>query len=145
MDMTKAELLKRLQEAVTWKEWKGLESDPDFPISKYNREFLLEMKQAEIKEKKRISMNQILKLRKLLRDFLAEYMADKPQWWKWIIMACIYLTYVAERPMHPIEVVGAKTEIVDGKTTYKCPMKSKEKGTVCDYCVCEYLEEGEEA
>ena len=64
MDMTKAELLKRLQEAVTWKEWKGLESDPDFPISKYNREFLLEMKQAEIKEKKRISMNQILKLRK---------------------------------------------------------------------------------
>ena len=90
-------------------------------------------------------MNQILKLRKLLRDFLAEYMADKPQWWKWIIMACIYLTYVAERPMHPIEVVGAKTEIVDGKTIYKCPMKSKEKGTVCDYCVCEYLKEEEEA
>ena len=142
MEITKKELLENLRRSVSWREWKRLREDPQFPVSKHNRESLLEMKDKTAESGNgRIAVRDILRLRKLLSDFLSEYMKEQPQWWKWIILSCIYLTYVAERPMHPLDVVGIKTETVNGKKLYKCPMKSREKGTVCDYCVCDFLDE----
>ena len=131
-----------MRQSISWKEWKRLREDPDFPISQHNRKSLLEMKEKAVEDKNgSVAIRDILRLRKLLLDFLSEYMKDQPQWWKWIILSCVYLSYVAERPMHPLDVVGIRTELSDGKTTYRCPMKSREKGTVCDYCVCDFLDE----
>lgn len=138
MYITNIELLRKLNSAITPKEWFDIREDSDFPISRYNKVFLLQMRRTSIswQEEKEISMNEILQLRNLLKSFLREFMADKPQWWKWIIIACIYRTYIAEKPMHPLPVVGIWTEEVKGKTVYHCPEKSDEKGSVCKYCVC---------
>lgn len=143
MIITNIELLRKLNNAVTPQEWFDLREDSDFPISRYNKVFLLQMKRTKIRweDEKELSMNEILKLRNLLKDFLRQYMADKPEWWKWIIMACIYRTYIAEKPMHPLPVVGIQTEEVKGKTIYRCPERSLEKGSVCKYCVCRGMED----
>ena len=142
MYITNIELLRKLNNAVTPQEWFDLREDSEFPMSRYNKVFLLQMKRTKIswEEEKEISMQEILKLRNLLKAFLKEYMADKPQWWKWIIIACIYRTYIAEKPMHPLPVVGIQTDVINGRKIYYCPEKDDSKNSVCRYCVCRKLE-----
>ncbi len=75
----------------------------------------------------------------VLKDYLSQHLPDKQQAWKYIIISSIYLTYIAERPMHPIEELGIKvTENKDGRL-YECPNKSAKRDTSCYYCVCRKL------
>lgn len=143
MKITKTELLHKLQSGVSETEWKEFLENPEFPISKYNRITLMEMKDAKVGQEKEVSVNEILKLRRLLKDFLSEYMKEKPEWWKWIIIVCVYQTYVAEKPMHPIEVMKIRVRNEAGKTIYECPGKTEDKNTVCYYCVCQAMPDGE--
>ena len=80
---------------------------------------------------------------KWTKDFLSEYMKEKPEWWKWIIIVCVYQTYVAEKPMHPIEVMKIRVRNEAGKTIYECPGKTEDKNTVCYYCVCQAMPDEE--
>ncbi len=57
-----------------------------------------------------------------LRDYLTEYMAEQPEGWKYIILACLYLTFLSEWPMHPIDRLGIR--VTEGGTVYECPQKS---------------------
>ena len=78
MKITKTELLHKLQSGVSETEWKEFLENPEFPVSKYNRITLMEMKDARVGQEKEVSVNEILKLRRLLKDFLSEYMKEKP-------------------------------------------------------------------
>ena len=134
--MTKAHLLKRLQDAVSPMEWESLSMDQNLPISAFNRTVLVELKSAVAAEEQTVSEDLILELYETIKAYLKEHLADKTDGWKWIMIASIYLTFVAERPMHPIDLLGIKTKSEHGKVTYECPCKSNERNTTCYYCVC---------
>ena len=70
-----------------------------------------------------------------LSAYLNEYMADRPEGHRWIILACLYLTFAERLPMHPQS--AAKWVEKDGR--YYCPSMAPESIT-CKYCMCESIE-----
>lgn len=136
MTLTRSHLLERLQAAISADEWDLITNDTAYPVSSFNRSVLSGLRCAVLHDDKILPENQVCGLHTVLRDFLAEHMADKPESWKWILISCIYLTFIAERPMHPIDTMGIKVTAVDGKTIYECPSKSAGDKTACHYCVC---------
>ena len=70
-----------------------------------------------------------------LSAYLNEYMADRPEGHKWIILACLYLTFAERLPMHP---QSAAKWVEKGGRQY-CPSMAPESIT-CKYCVCESIE-----
>ena len=84
-----------------------------------------------------ISVARAAGLYEALRTYLAEYMKEQPEGWKYIILASLYLAFLAGRPMHPIDLLKINVIETESGTIYKCPQKSVTKGTACDYCVCE--------
>ena len=72
-----------------------------------------------------------------IREYLDIYMSDAPAGHRWIVLASLYLTYVARRPMHPIERADVIVESRDGSVRYCCPNKIPGDNPICDACVCE--------
>lgn len=136
MAFTKSKLFRELQQSVTAAEWDALERDTGLSVSKFNRSVLLGWKNEKIQDGLEIPEDQVFGLHTVLREHLETYMGDNPGGWKWVILSCIYLAFIAERPMHPVEVLGIREVTEDGKTVYECPEKSSGKNTACRYCVC---------
>lgn len=134
--MTKSELLKRLQKAISPEEWESVLTDQTLPVSDFNRGVLLELKAAEVMDERELCRDKVTGLWDVLREYLREHLPGRPAGWKWIIISSIYLTFVAERPMHPVDLLDIKVTAQEGKAVYECPSKSKIKHTTCDYCVC---------
>lgn len=140
MVITKSDLLKQLFHAITDDEWIEIAQNKEFPVSGFNRSVLLEMKGADIASgPDGIKKEDVDGLHKAIKDYLEQYFSDKRDGWKWIIISCIYLTYIAERPMHPIDSLNIKKVTVDGGHIYECPCKSNSKNTTCHYCVCKRM------
>lgn len=140
MVITKTNLLKQLMNAITDDEWIELAQSRDLPISAFNRSVLLEMKTADANDgANAIQEAEVTGLHQVLKDYLEKHLCDKPDGWKWIIISCIYLTFIAERPMHPIDAMDIKETTVDGERIYECPRKSKDGHTTCHYCVCKQM------
>ena len=137
MALTKSDLLRRLREAVSQEEWEGLAADGLF-VSGFNRNVLLEMQTAEIPEGD-LQEQKVIKLHMILKDFLQDHMKENPEGWKWVILSCIYLTFLAKRPMHPVEMMDIKVSEINGKTVYECPQKANGQNTACYYCVCQRM------
>ncbi len=137
--MTKTELLIRLQTAISETEWEQLQNRT-LPVSDFNHEILMEIKDAQPdKENTSIDIQAVENLTGILRNYLSQHLSDKPHAWKYIIICCIYLTFITQRPMHPIEKLDIKvTESKEG-TLYECPQKSSKKDTSCYFCVCKKL------
>ncbi|MDE7245935.1 MAG: DUF3786 domain-containing protein [Oscillospiraceae bacterium] len=136
--MKQAELLERLRQAVSPEEWAALEKNSSLPVSPFNRKVLLEMRDASAPDGE-IPVERAAGLYETLQAFYAECMAEQTAGQKYVTLACFYLTFVAGRPMHPIEQLDIKaTETGDG-IVYECPEKSTLKKTVCDYCVCKRM------
>lgn len=115
MVITKSDLLKQLFHAITDDEWIEIAQNKEFPVSGFNRSVLLEMKGADIASgPDGIKKEDVDGLHKAIKDYLEQYFSDKQDGWKWIIISCIYLTYIAERPMHPIDSLDIKEVTVDG-------------------------------
>ena len=68
-----------------------------------------------------------------LGAFLAKYMADKPEGHRWIVLACVFLAFVVNEPMHPQAVVGWE-EVSLG--VYVCPAHEGGEGSLCRWCAC---------
>ena len=134
--MKKAKFLAQLRQALSHVEWEALEQNIRLPISVFNREILLEMKDKPAVGDDEISIEQASGLYETLGVYLAEYMADQPEGWKYIILASLYLTFVAKRPMHPIDLLGISVTETADITIYECPQKSTLPKTACSYCVC---------
>lgn len=71
-----------------------------------------------------------------LQEYLDKYMSDRPEGHKWIVLASLYLAFVARRPLHPIDRAGVVVEQRDGATIYRCPIKVPGDNPICDACVC---------
>ena len=152
--MNTIELCKSLCKRITPEEWHALEcADSKLYINDHNRLALLEMREVgegsnganlnsravlggESETGGDIDTSDAAALEDALQVFLDEYMAEAPEGHKWIILASLYLTYVAKRPMHPIERAGVVVEERDGHTVYLCPNKVPGDNPICDACVC---------
>ncbi len=136
--MKKSDLLMRLQKGLSQSEWEALaQHNPLTPVSLFNQKVLLEMRSTSVITEDDISAARAAGLYEALRTYLAEYMKEQPEGWKYIILASLYLAFLAGRPMHPIDLLKINVIETESGTIYKCPRKSVIKGTACDYCVCE--------
>lgn len=137
--MTKKELRNQLNLAITREEWEQLRKR-ELPVSDFNYNVLREMKQpCAGEEQSFVDEQSAQELTRVLKDYLSRHLPDKQEAWKYIIISSIYLTCIAERPMHPIEELEIRvTEGRDGRI-YECPEKSSKRETSCYFCVCKKL------
>ena len=155
---------KELVEQITHAEWDALDRcDPSLTINNHNREALLEMRAlymapgtAEAAKEPthpeldvdleaadehthpepEVDLEAAENLARYLQEYLDEYMPDAPEGHKWIVLASLYLAFVAHRPLHPIDRAGVVVEQLDGRTIYRCPLKVPGDNPICDACVC---------
>ncbi|MBQ2545549.1 MAG: DUF2115 family protein [Clostridia bacterium] len=133
--MLRAELLRRLRAAIGAEEWTALEEGRLY-ISGHNRETLLEMRDAPAPPGE-VDDALAEALDAALERYLREYMAERPEGWKWIRLSCSYLSFIARRPLHPIRPLGIRrTALPDGGARYECPQRSEAPDAVCRWCVC---------
>ncbi len=147
--MNTREFCKELVGRITHAEWDALDRcDPSLTINSHNREALLEMRAlcmapnaAEAADKHvqlelEVDLQAAENLARYLQEYLDQYMSDNPEGHKWIVLASLYLAFVARRPLHPIDRAGVVVEQLDGTTVYRCPLKVPADNPICDACVC---------
>ena len=134
--MTKTALLHKLKQEINNEEYSLLLENQVPNISKFNRQLLLDMMHMSFASEGEASDDQVEALRSALVSYLGVYMADAESGWKWIILTCIFLRFVCEKPLHPHDAVKYITKTVDDHTHYFCPAKDETIGSVCLFCVC---------
>lgn len=133
--MKSSQLLSKLNESINQNEWSIIQSkDSSIKISEHNRNTLLEMRKTQILQDKELPEDIINNLETQLKNYLNKYMKEDEKDHKWIIISSLFLTYIKELPMHPIDKLKIKIVIENDKKIYYCPYKSNEG--VCKYCVC---------
>ena len=137
--MTKKELLRKLTARISPEERRLLAAGEGLVISEHNRAAALELLEARAPEGE-VPEGEIARLEEILTGYLTEMLPEKPEAWKWIILGCVYLSYIARRPMHPVEGTGILVRTENGERAYFCPLRSPEEDTACHYCVCRPLE-----
>ncbi len=138
--MTVNELMEKLRARISPEEEALLREGRGLTINEHNRSTALELLSAPPMEGE-VPEEEIGRLEGILTGYLTEMLPEKPEAWKWIILACIYLSYAARRPMHPIEAAKIQVREEQGETVYYCPLRSPEEDTACHFCVCRKLEE----
>ena len=162
--MNAKEFCKELVEQITHAEWDALDRcDPSLTINNHNREALLEMRalymapgtaeaakepthpeldvdleaaDEHTQTEPEVNVEAAENLARYLQEYLDEYMPDAPEGHKWIVLASLYLAFVARRPLHPIDRAGVLIEQLNGSTIYRCPLKVSGDNPICDACVC---------
>ena len=137
--MTKNSLLTQLKKAISPSEYTLLLEDRLSHISPYNRRTILEIMEHTEAGDTSLPLSEIQALKGILDSYLSRYLPDDPSTWKWILLSCLYLSFIREEPMHPQKLVHYKKTVTNGKTSYYCPLKNMEKDTVCSFCVCENM------
>lgn len=140
------EFCKELAGRISQAEWDALEQrDPSLTISDHNRRTLLELRalcttpgaaDERMMAEMDVDLDAANDLSRQLQEYLDEYMPDAPEGHKWIVLASLYLAFVARRPLHPIERTGVLVEQRNGTTVYRCPLKQVGDNPICDACVC---------
>ena len=134
--MLQSELLTRLRQEISAAEWADMAAGR-LVISDHNRTALMEMRELALAGDAQVNDKQVDSLDAALKGYLSAHMADKPEGWKWIRLACQYLAFIARRPLHPAEKLGIReTTRPDGRAVYECPEKSPDPKAVCRWCVC---------
>ncbi len=134
--MKKSEFREILASRINSQEAEMLRtSDLGLYISDFNQDVCLRILDDHVPDDgSEIDENDVSQLEESLNAFLCKYMDDHHEAHKWIVLACLELTFVEERPMHPQKKAGWKE--IDGH--YYCP--SMETGSVvCTYCACEEM------
>ena len=162
--MNTREFCRELARQISHAEWDALDRcDPSLTINNHNREALLEMRAlymapgtAEATDEHthpepevdtdatdehthpepKVDLEAAENLACYLQEYLDEYMPDAPEGHKWIVLASLYLAFVARRPLHPIDRAGVLIEQLNGSTIYRCPLKVSGDNPICDACVC---------
>ena len=134
--MRRSEFLIQLQKGLSQSECEALaKGRPLAPVSVFNQGVLLEMRDVSGADGE-MSIERATGLYETLRVYLSEYMAEQPEGWKYIILASLYLVFIAGRPMHPFDRLGIEVVETDGGLAYLCPAKSAQVDSACSYCVC---------
>lgn len=130
--LNKKDLKEELCSKITKAEWDALECGEGVYINSFNRSVMLRMRDAEVRAEGKLPRDSIDELTDDLSAYLKQYMADHPEGHKWIIFACLYLTFIEGLPMHPKSSAGW----VEQGGKYYCIHKVEDSLT-CGYCVCE--------
>ena len=132
--MTTSEFKKSLADQISPEEAEALRSGSGLYINDFNRAVCSRILDPGKPDDSQVSQEDASLLRADLTDYLNKYMQDRPEGHKWIILACLFLTFVEHLPMHP--QYAAKWIERDGK--YYCP--NMEPGSItCRYCMCEKM------
>jgi len=137
------EFIARLIAGVSPDEWNQLEAGGfEGEINAFNRATLLRLREWDTGDGQRGSFDAdgAERMADLLEDFLNQHLSDNPAARRWITLSCLALAFVFREPLHPIEVVGAKVNVVDGKVAYYCPAREGDE-TLCGYCACRPMSE----
>ena len=132
--MTVSEFKTKLAGQISAEEESALRRGAGLCISDFNRSVCLRLLDSECTDDSPVSLSDAEELSADLEAYLKEYMQDKPAGHKWIILACLYLTFVEHLPMHPQH--AAKWVEKDGR--YYCPSMEPDSIT-CRYCMCEQM------
>lgn len=136
MMISTRQLLEQLQTEISDQEWDAIQAKAVY-VSGHNLSVLEEIRSGAICEEAFVDAEKPQELRAWLESYLAEYMSDRPECWKWIILPCIYLAFIARRPLHDMQRTDIRTEETKQGTRYLCPAKESERGSACYYCTCE--------
>ena len=139
MLVTKKQLLEQLAGHISDAERISLEDDGssrELVISRYNRATilkLLSMKESDA-DYWTLTVDTALVdgLKGALEEYLCRYMGEQPEGHKWIILSCLFLTFILREPMHPQTIV--RRERLGG--LYHCPSREVQAGSLCRWCVC---------
>ncbi|MBQ9826796.1 MAG: hypothetical protein IJM61_06420 [Firmicutes bacterium] len=146
--MTVAEFTGQLKKRISPEEAALLRKGTDgLCVSAFNRDVCLRLLDAEISMsgesgtknstgRDAVDPDDAARLEADLASYLNEYMADRPGGHKWIILACLYLTFAERLPMHPQS--AAKWIEKDGR--FYCRYMEEDSVT-CRYCMCEKLKD----
>ncbi|MDD6155238.1 MAG: DUF2115 family protein [Eubacteriales bacterium] len=129
--------LNRLKNEISEEEVSDLRNGGELTINDFNRAKMVEMLGRVEAPAGDVDMAEVSAMRGQLHDFLYRYMSDKPEGHKWIILACLYLAFIAEEPLHPDYAV--KWVLKSG--SYFCPMREDGPESICGYCVCKLMED----
>ena len=134
--MTRDALLKKLQSQISEREREQLGAG-ELLVGAFNRSLLLEMLAMQSAPEGNASDSDVQGLIDALDAFLAREMATQPEGWKWIRLSCLYLSFVARKPLHPPQLLGIRQRVgQDGETIWLCPQRSDAPDATCRYCVC---------
>ena len=130
--MTVSELKDQLASQISSAEAEALRNGGELSINDFNRKVCVRLLDNECADETAVPAERIEHLKKELSDYLKQYMADKAEGHKWIILACLYLTYVERLPMHP----QSEATWIEKDGKYYCAAMVPESIT-CSSCVCE--------
>ena len=151
-------LLDDIVAGIAPEEWAALEREPcELPVNDFNRATLLRLRElgfssndhdagrAERLRKldslqSEVDAERVELLRSQLATYLDEQLPDRPTAHRYIISSCIGLAFILNEPMHPIERVNIHTRTIDGETTYYCPARENQKGSLCRFCACRSMD-----
>lgn len=134
--MKKEELFMELKNAVKEKEHRLLTEDEMPHISAHNRSVMLEILDSTEQWEGEVSAELVRELKDTLEAYLGIYMAEQKESWKWIILSCVYLSFLRQIPLHAQESVHYMVREENGAPAYYCPMREEAAGSVCLFCVC---------
>lgn len=137
--MTKNILLEKLQNSISAGEYTALAENTIPHISEHNRTTLLEMMTSTSSDKTDVSVSKVESLKTTLENYLGIYLPEDKTCWKWIILSCIYLCFICNRPLHSRDSVHYTETHSNGEQIYYCPYKPKKEGTACSFCVCKSM------
>ena len=133
--MKKSELHREILEALSREEWAALEAERTAaPVSRFNREVLLALRDREEDFHGEAEDSRVRALRETVAAFLKQYWAEEPGAHKYVVLVCLALTFLYEKPMHPPERVRYRTLVREGKARYFCPAREPGEGSVCEFC-----------
>ena len=134
--MTRSELLKMMKSRITDEERGLLAAGEGIIINKFNRHNVLRLLSLNDHfegSDEYLGNSDVYTLKDSLQSYLEQYMAEQPEAHKWIIISCLFQTFIAKEPMHP----QTSTNWTDVGGHIKCPAYDPSEGSLCKWCVCE--------
>ena len=136
--MTKSTLAEKIIKSIEDDEWKMIEDGSgDVYISDHNRKVLQDLRERGLSFSGDVDEREVMTLSEALYGFLKETWPEKPMSHKYVVNACLVLTFLIEEPMHPQDAVKFKIVERDGKKVYFCP--AKQDSIICNFCISEKL------
>ncbi len=108
-------------------------------LAKYNSETWDEIFALNITEDYEIKDTAIKNLKKDIDYYFDTYAGGDEETREFTKYICLYLAFMAKRPLHPVGDNPAKDQVFLENGEYKCKtriMSIKDENSLCRYCIC---------
>ena len=108
-------------------------------LAKYNSETWDEIFALNISEDYEIKDSAIENLKKDIDYYFDTYAGGDEETREFTKYICLYLAFMAKRPLHPVGDNPAKDQVFLENGEYKCKtriMSIKDENSLCRYCIC---------